>query len=236
LGTRSGFRDRRDHGTDEVWPSYPKGVLREYAETILICVIFVLFMRTFVFQQSEIPSGSMEDTILIGDHVLVNRFLYAPTMFEWERRLLPIREMRRGDIVVFKHPPAPEQDFIKRVVGLPGETIALQNGALLVDGQPVPQPYLSDDERTGRSFGPVRVEPGHYFLMGDNRSRSSDSRVWGAASADLIKGRAFMILFSTSAPPDPNRPVGQVTAQSLVKKVYNLVFRARWERCFSLIR
>ena len=128
-----------------------KGVVRELLETILVCVIAVVFLRAFVFQQSEIPSGSMEQTILIGDHVLVNRFLYAPTSFDWERALLPIRDIRRGDIVVFKHPNEPEQDFIKRVIGLPGDSISLVHGALRVNGEPIDEPYLSEAERRGPS-------------------------------------------------------------------------------------
>jgi signal peptidase I len=211
-------------------------MLRELIETVLVCVVFVLFLRAYVFQQSEIPSASMESTILIGDHVLVNRFLYAPTSFEWERRLLPIRDLRRGEVVVFKHPPEPEQDFIKRVIGLPGETIELRNGRLLIDGRPIHEPYLEEHATVGQSFGPELVQPGKYFLMGDNRNRSADSRVWGAADQHLIKGRAFMILFSTSARPTPGQPPGQVTATSLVRKLYNLVFHSRWERCLSLIR
>jgi len=234
LGTRTGFSDARERGGDRA-PAR-KNMVRELVETVLVCVVFVLFLRAFVFQQSEIPSASMETTILIGDHVLVNRFIYAPTSFGWERRLLPIREIRRGDVVVFKHPPGPEQDFIKRVVGLPGETIALRHGTLLVNGLPVDEPYLAEEERFGKSFGPVRIEPDHYFLLGDHRSRSSDSREWGAAPRELIKGRAFMILFSTSAAPPPGQPPGQVTAKSLARKLFNMVFRSRWERWFSLVR
>jgi signal peptidase I len=229
MGTRTGFPDEPERRPN-------KSLVRELLETVLVCVLFVLFLRAFVFQQSEIPSASMESTILIGDHVLVNRFLYAPVSFAWERRLLPIREVRRGDVVVFKHPPGPEQDFIKRVIGLPGETVALSRGQLLIDGVPVSEPYLAEDERFGPSFGPVEVGPGQYFLLGDHRSRSSDSREWGTASAELIKGRAFMILFSTSAPPPRGQPPGQVSARSLFRKLFNLVFHSRWDRFLSFVR
>jgi signal peptidase I len=233
LGSRTGFTDARER--DERPPAR-KGMIRELVETVLICVVFVVFLRAFVFQQSEIPSASMETTILIGDHVIVNRFIYAPTSFDWERRLLPIRDIRRGDVVVFKHPPGPEQDFIKRVVALPGETVALRRGTLLVNGLPVNEPYLDEAERVGRSFDPVKVGPDTYFLLGDHRSRSSDSRDWGAAPRELIKGRAFMILFSTSAEPDPRRPPGQVSPKSLARKLFNMAFHSRWERWFSLVR
>src|SRR6059036_2857948 len=107
----------------------PKGILRDYFETIVTCVIFVMFARTFVFQQSKIPTGSMIPTLLIGDYIMVNKFIYAPhparvpALAALERALFPMREVRRGDIVVFKFPEEPEKDYIKRVIGLPGETI-----------------------------------------------------------------------------------------------------------------
>ena len=234
MGSRTGFSDARAQEAKPAAAS--KGVVRELLETILTLSLFILFVRTFVFQQSDIPSGSMEHTLLIGDHVLVNRFLYAPTSFDWERRILPIRDIRPGDVVVFKHPPGPEQDYIKRVVALPGQTVALQHGALFVNGLPVNEPYLSERERSGPSFGPVRVDPDSYFLLGDHRSRSSDSRYWGAARRSLIKGRAFMVLFSTNAPPRPGEVPGRVSPKTLVRKLFNLVFHSRWERCFTLIR
>lgn len=213
-----------------------KSLVRDYAETIVVCLIFFLFVRAFVFQQSEIPSGSMEETVLIGDYVLVNRFLYAPTSFDWERTVLPIRDVRRGDVVVFKHPPGPEQDYIKRVVGLPGEEVALVDGRLYVDGRRVEQPYLVPEERSFHTFGPVRVADDSYFLLGDHRSRSADSREWGPASRDLIRGRAFMVLFSTDAGTPQSAPPGQVSPGSLVRKIYNLAFHSRWNRMFRLIR
>ena len=233
MGSRTGFRDARAQAAEPLPAS--KTAVRELIETILILSVFILFVRTFVFQQSDIPSASMEHTLLIGDHVLVNRFLYAPTSFDWERRILPIRDIRPGDVVVFKHPPSPEQDYIKRVVGLPGQTVALRHGALLVNGLLVHEPYLSERERNGPSFGPVRVDPDSYFLLGDHRSRSSDSRVWGTARRSLIKGRAFLVVFSTHAPPRPGEVPGRVSPKTLVRKLYNLLFHSRWERCFSLI-
>ena len=198
--------------------------------------MLVIFVRAFVFQQSEIPSGSMEDTVLIGDYVLVNRFSYAPALFDWERRWLPIGPLRRGDVVVFKHPKDSETDYIKRVVGLPGESVELIDGALVVDGRPIAEPYLNELYVTRESFGPVDVAPGHYFLLGDHRNRSSDSRSWGLAPGELIKGRAFMILFSTSAAPEPSEPPGRVTPGAIVRKLRNLLFHSRWDRFFSAIR
>ena len=234
MGSRTGFRDSRHLETEHDPPS--RGLVRDLIQSILIWTILILFARAFVFQQSDIPSGSMEHTLLIGDHLLVNRFLYAPTSFDWERSFLPIREIRRGDVVVFKFPRQPEQDYIKRVIGLPGERVELRHGALTVDGLPVNEPYLSQEERVGSSFGPLRVPPGEYFLLGDHRSRSLDSRTWGTAPGESIKGRAMLVLFSTGAPPRPGEIAGRVTPATLVRKLYNLVFHARWERCLTGIR
>jgi len=235
VGGRTGQKGKQQVADPDAGPAR-KGIARELAETILLCVLVVVFLRAFVFLQSEIPSGSMEETILIGDHVLVNRFIYAPTLFDWERSLLPIRNIRRGDIVVFKHPREPEQDFIKRVIGLPGDIVALHDGALRVNGEQLDEPYLAPAERSGSSFGPIAVPQDEYFLLGDHRSRSSDSRVWGTAPRQLIKGRAFLILFSTSTKPDPSRPPGQVTPTTLVRKIVNLVLHSRWDRFFSTLR
>lgn len=231
MGSRTGF--------SEVEPEpdpASTSILRDWVETILLSVIFVLFARAFVVQQSEIPSGSMEDTLLIGDFVLVNRFLYAPVSFAWERALLPLRDIRRGDVVVFKHPDEPEQDFIKRVIGLPGETVLLRDGRVFVEGRQLDEPYLNPLYDARDEFGPLVVPPEQFFLMGDHRNRSKDSRRWGTVSRELIKGRAFLIFLSThgasSAAADPER----VTSGSLARKVYNLLFRARLDRALLPIR
>lgn len=236
MGGRTGFSDRREQASP--LPPGPKNILREYLELILIFFVLFLFLRTFVFQQSEIPTGSMEDTILIGDYVLVNRFMYGPTLYDWERRWLPVREIRRGDVVVFKHPPEPEQDYVKRVVGLPGEIIELSDGYLYVDGEVVDEPYVRDIYRQAdlkKDFGPVEVLPDHFYMLGDHRNKSRDSRYWEQVPRSLLKGRAFIVLFSTHAAPDADSP-GRVTARALITKVYNLLFRSRWDRCFLGIR
>ena len=232
MGSRTG--PPRPQDDDQASPH--KSVLREYAEVILVCVLFIVFARSFVFQQSEIPSGSMEDTILIGDYILVNRMIYAPTSFAWERALLPRREIRRGDIVVFKHPDEPERDFIKRVIGLPGDRIEVRQERLLVNGKPPDEPYVNPLYVPGQPpFGPQTVEPGHYFMMGDHRNQSRDSRAWGQVPQALVKGRAFLILFSTNSSAAAGEPSEKVTLFSLVRKLYNLVFHSRWDRAFRTI-
>jgi signal peptidase I len=235
LGTRTGHSDGREREAGTLLVAR-RGVLRDYVETIVVCVIFVLFARAFVFQQSEIPSGSMEDTILVGDYVLVNRFLYAPATFDWEPGLVPSRQPRRGDVVVFKHPKEPEQDFIKRIVGLPQETVELRDGRVFVDGRPLAEPYLNPLYDGRDDFGPLVVAPEHYFLLGDHRNRSSDSRTWGLVPRELLKGRAFVVALSTSGASSPDDVPGRVTATSLGRKIYNLVFHSRWGRCLTVIR
>jgi signal peptidase I len=172
---------------------YQKPILRDYVETILICVIFVIFSRAFVFQQSKIPSGSMEDTLLVGDYIMVNRFLYAPTSFGWENALLPTKSVQRGDIVVFKQPNEPEVDYIKRVIGLPGDTIEVRGGVVYVNGEALSEAYIK--EKPNRMYGPVTVPEGKYFMMGDNRNNSVDSRVWGAVQRNYFEGRALLVFW-----------------------------------------
>ena len=188
---------------------FKKSVVREYFETIVVAVILALFMRTFVVQAFKIPTGSMEPNLLIGDHLLVNKFVFAPTLSSVERTLLPSTDIRRGDIVVFKYPEDPERDFIKRVIGLPGETLELRDRRILVNGRAIDEPYAhylqlpqgftggesaSDDVRV--RYGPVVVPAGSVFVMGDNRDNSQDSRYWGFLPKDNIKGKALMIYWS----------------------------------------
>lgn len=234
MGSRTGYSDDR---TRRGGGSAPKGILRDYMETIIVCVIFVIFSRAFVFQQSKIPSGSMEDTLLIGDYIMVNRFLYAPTQFEWEKNLLPIRDIRRGDVVVFKYPDAPEIDYIKRIVGLPGDIIEVRAGHLFVNGNRVNEPYVNPAYRRSESWGPRTVDERSYFAMGDHRDRSADSRVWGFVPRDLLKGRALLIWWSyDEVASEANPRTLPEKLRSFGGKALHFFTRSRWSRCFTLIR
>src|SRR3990170_1294628 len=158
---------------------FRKSTVREYFESIVVAVILALFVRTFVVQAFKIPTGSMEPNLLVGDHLLVNKFVFAPTASPLERALLPMREIRRGDVVVFKFPEEPERDFIKRVIGLPGDTLEVRNRQVSVNGTRLAEPYahylfpVGDDETESLDvrarYGPVTVPEGHFFMMGDNR-------------------------------------------------------------------
>ena len=185
---------------------YRKSTVREYFEAIVTAVILALFVRTWVVQAFKIPTGSMENNLLIGDHLLVNKFVYAPTLSGVERAVLPIDPIRRGEVIVFKYPEDPERDFIKRVIALPGETIEVRKKRVYIDGRQLDEPYVRyltpPDEEGGDEFdvrveyGPVTVPPGHLFMMGDNRDNSQDSRYWGFLPQEYVKGRALFIYFS----------------------------------------
>jgi signal peptidase I len=189
--------------------TFTKSAPREYFESIIIAVILALFVRTFVVQAFKIPTGSMENNLLIGDHLLVNKFVFAPTLSAVERALLPIDTIVRGDILVFKFPEDPERDFIKRVIGLPGETLELRNKKVFIDGNPLDEPYVhflfppdagepagGSDYDLRRRYGPLTVPAAHYFMMGDNRDNSQDSRYWGPMPASYVKGKALFVYFS----------------------------------------
>jgi signal peptidase I len=216
-------------GPDQAVP-YRKSTAREYFESICIAVILALFVRTFIVQAFKIPTGSMENNLLIGDHLLVNKFVFAPTLGRLENALLPIDPIRRGDIIVFKYPEEPERDFIKRVIGLPGETLELKKKRVYINGTMLDEPYVHylvpPDEDNGAGefdvrvqYGPATVPEGHYFMMGDNRDNSQDSRYWGFMPQQYIKGRALFVYFSFGEEPG----------------LSGLVSGIRWNRIFHQI-
>jgi signal peptidase I len=220
----------------------PKGIIRDYFETIVTCVIFVIFARTFVFQNSKIPTGSMVPTLLVGDYIMVNKHVYAPTLFSWEKRLLPIREIRRGDIVVFKYPEEPEKDYIKRIVGLAGDVVEVRNREFYLNGVRQKEPYVQHIYRSGLNldaddYPPTKVPPGHYFAMGDNRDNSRDSRAWGFVPREFVKGRAFVVFWSYEEERDAYLKTGvSDRLAGIWSKITHLFTRSRWERSFKLIR
>lgn len=220
--------------------SFRKSTVREYFESIVIAVILALFVRTWVVQAFKIPSGSMEQNLLIGDHLLVNKFVHAPTVSELERTLLPIGEVQRGDVLVFKYPEDPTRDFIKRTIGLPGETIELRQSRVFIDGQPIEEPYLDLMRPGGKvaadirgEFGPRVVPDGHLFMMGDNRGDSQDSRYWGPLPIEYVKGRAFVLYWSYESESDFYADVGfGATLRRLASGVAHFFTRTRYERLF----
>lgn len=183
---------------------------REYGEALLVALVLALIIRTFVVQAFKIPSGSMEDTLLIGDHLLVNKFIYGMQVPFTDSRILPLRQPARGDVIVFEFPEDRDKsyfkrrDFIKRVVGTPGDVIEVRDKRVYVNGTPyvIPQEVhkdqgISSAGNNPRDFlGPVTVPAGKFFVMGDNRDRSYDSRFWGFVDQAEIKGLAFILYWS----------------------------------------
>jgi len=189
-----------------------KSTVREYAEAIVFAVVLTVLIRMLVVQAFRIPSGSMEDTLLVGDFLFVNKFIYgAQVTLPFTDKILfqapKLRDPKVGDIIVFRFPEDPRQDFIKRCEGVPGDVIEVRNKQLFRNGKPVYESYIQhvypDTFPRGLeprdNFGPYRVRPNHYFMMGDNRDNSRDSRYFGDVDEALMKGRALFIYWSWDA-------------------------------------
>ena len=223
-----------------------KGVFREYFELIAETAVFVFFVMTFVVQAFQIPTGSMEPTLLIGDFLLVNKLAYAEPRSPLEAVILPRRPVSRGDIVVFKYPRELTKDFVKRVVALEGETIEISDKTVLIDDAPLDEAYkvhkdaqvisrngyFHYDDAIRDNFGPVVVPPGHCFVMGDNRDNSADSRYWGFLPLNYVKGKPWIIYFSYRAEQDAWQKTG---FNDRVRKFLSFLPQARWNRMLRTI-
>jgi len=179
-----------------------KGALRENIEAIIIAVILAMFIRTFVVQAFKIPSGSMQETLQIGDHILVNKFIFGVKIPFLRTTLINLKKPNRFDIVVFKFPEDPSKDFIKRVIGLEGDIVEIRNKKVYINNEPIKDIYgqFTDPFPTGDkpkdNFGPVKVPPHSIFVMGDNRDHSYDSRWWGFVDLKALEGKAMIIYWS----------------------------------------
>ena len=229
---------------------FRKSTAREYLESIVIAVILALFIRTFVVQAFKIPTGSMEENLLIGDHLLVNKFIFGPAQTPVERALLPVGTIKRRDIVVFKYPEEPDRDFIKRVIGLPGETVELREKKVYINGKPLDEPYVHFLQSPGMEselhevtsfdvrerYGPVTVPANHYFVMGDNRDNSQDSRYWGFLPRENIKGKALLIYWSYEAGREEYQDESTSATIKGIGSVFMHFFtRTRWDRMLHFI-
>lgn len=227
-----------------------RSILREYLEALIIAAVFLQFTNTFVVQTFFIPSASMEDTLLIGDHLFVNRFIYGPAPTELERRLLPVRPPKRGDIVVFRSKESPRMDVVKRCIGIPGDEVRLVDKHLYLNNKAVSDAsyalhkdpatyarYLPEERGLRDNFGPVRVPGDSYFCMGDNRDNSWDSRYWGELPGSYLKGRALFIYWSYGGKTsDGNwRGIG-AKLRDLADTALGFIPRTRWSRTLRLIR
>ncbi len=212
-----GFSSSHEESRQETARSKP--LWREYAEAIVIALVLALTIRVFLVQAFKIPSGSMIPSLQIGDHILVNKLAYGlqiPQDCEFEAALLPVtcysssmlfefEKPERGDIIVFRYPEDEHKDFIKRIIGLPGDTIHIRKKIVYINGEPFRDepftqrvdPGVIDGRINPRdNLGPITVPPNSYFVMGDNRDQSLDSRFWGYVQEHKIKGRAFLVYWS----------------------------------------
>jgi len=181
-----------------------KSTLREYTEAILVALLLALFIRTFVVQAFKIPSGSMLDTLLIGDHILVNKFIYGIKNPLTGNTWIPVKKPERKDIVVFKYPLNPGQDYIKRVIGVAGDQIEIRDKKVYLNGKLQDESYtifsdsriLPANVQPRDNMGPVTVPADSLFVMGDNRDNSYDSRFWHFVDLKAVKGKAFVLYWS----------------------------------------
>jgi len=225
--------------------------LFEYTQAAVIAMIFALFARTFLVQAFQIPSPSMEDTLLVGDHILVNKFVFSPLASSLEHQVLPLAPIRRGDIVVFRYPHDPRQDYVKRVIGLPGESIKIVNQVVYVQQERAEgytallEPYTVHKDPGGvppelNNYGPTTVPEGQFFVMGDNRDNSLDSREWGFVPRANIVGRALLVYWSF----DAVRPGGALAAgrdgaggvRHLLTGAGAFFSGTRWDRSGLIVR
>ncbi len=240
----------------------------EYLESLLVTILLALFGTSFVVQSFKIPSQSMEPTLLVGDHLLVNKFIFGGTG-AWYEKLLPYRQIRHGDIVVFKFPYDDNPYYVKRVIGLPGDRIRIVDQQVFVNGKQLDEPYVIHDPSVpydpfGDTFPPTSarflrlavrpewaadilnhvrdgelvVPPGKYFVMGDNRDRSSDSRYWGFVNRDAVMGGPVVIYWSVDTPDDSLEEDEGFRARlhDFMDTLLHLPSRTRWGRMFHQVR
>jgi signal peptidase I len=181
-----------------------KSKIQEYIEAIIIAILIAVFIRTFIIQAYKIPSRSMVPTLVVGDHLLVNKFLYGIKIPYLRNTIIPVTNPERGDIVVFIYPNDRSKDFIKRVIGVSGDTIEIRNKKVYLNGKEYTDPYgvYSDSViypgtmQPRDNFGPVTVPANSLFVMGDNRDESADSRYWGFVDLKDVEGKALIIYWS----------------------------------------
>ncbi len=203
-----------------------KSRTREYVESLIIAAIIAFFVRSFFIQAFRIPSSSMEPTLLIGDHLLVNRLSYVMKIPFTDNVIFNLGDPKKGDVIVFRYPVDPDKDFIKRVIATEGDTVAISNKVIYINGQKTEDKWghysdsiiLPEFVNPRDNFGPFTVPKNSYFVMGDNRDRSLDSRYWGVVSREHLVGRALILYFSLNSKPD------------------NMLGYVRWSRIGSLIR
>jgi len=217
---------------------FTKSTIREYFESIVITAIIALFATTFVVQAFKIPTGSMESSLLIGDHLLVNKFIYG-IHGGFLSKILPYKDLKRGDVIVFKYPKSPDTAYVKRLIGMPGDRVEITGRTVSINGKPLVEKYTQFIE-PGSAYEPYRVydvPQGQYFAMGDNRDNSQDSRYWGFVPRDHLIGKALIIYWSYETPRDEFQQTSlKDRLNQFADVLLNFFTKTRWSRSIRIIR
>jgi signal peptidase I len=217
---------------------FTKSTIREYFESIVITAIIALFATTFVVQAFKIPTGSMETNLLIGDHLLVNKFAYGLNS-DFLSKIFPYKAPKRGDVIVFKYPNSPEVAYVKRLIGMPGDKVEMKGRTIFINDQPLQESYTRyiEPDSIHAQFGPVQIPTDQYFAMGDNRDNSMDSRIWGTVPRDYILGKALVIYWSFETPSGEYLQTSIPDRLKQFADVFlNFFTKTRWRRTFKVIR
>ena len=228
-----------------------KSAAREWLESLVFSLIFVFFFTNFIAQATQVPTESMKPTILVGDHFFLDKFAFPANYPQFMNKVLPTREISRGDIVAFKSPGDPKVPFIKRVIGLPGETLEIRDKTVYINGKELAESYknfidpniyergsgIPSDYIARDNFGPKVIPLNSYFMMGDNRDNSNDSRFWGVVDGKMVIGKPLFIYWSYDAPPyDPRSKTILEHAQEYVSVAVNFFSKTRWGRTGKVLR
>lgn len=236
---------------EEVLKARHKSAAREWLESLVFALVFVFFFTRFIAQATQVPTESMKPTILVGDHFFLDKFAFPANYPDFMLRILPTREVKRGEIVAFKPPIDPNVPYIKRVIGLPGETLEVRDKVVYINGVKLNEPYVKfiDPDIIQRNsgypaesvvrdnFGPYQIPPNAYFMMGDNRDNSYDSRFWGPVSAKEIIGRPLFIYWSYEADPYEKGPKPIIAyAREYGEMALHFFDKTRWTRMGRLLK
>jgi signal peptidase I len=228
-----------------------KSAAREWIESLVFSLIFVFFFTSFIAQATQVPTESMKPTILVGDHFFLDKFAFAANYPDFLLRILPARLISRGDIVAFKSPENPKIPFIKRVIGLPGDTLEIRDKQVYINGNLLNEPYarfidlhiyhrnsgIPDEYLVRDNFGPFSIPGDSYFMMGDNRDNSNDSRYWGTVNQKSIIGKPLFIYWSYEADPYDPRPKSILEhAQDYGSVALHFFTRTRWSRTGRILK
>jgi len=234
------YRKRKKQEREELRKEI--SIFREYFELIAETLIYVFFVITFLLQSFVIPTGSMEDTLLIGDHLLVDKVAYSRSIGKIDSFLLPQLKIKRGMIVTFKSPPDIKKEYVKRVIGMPGETIKIVNKKVFINGKPLDEPYVyfkdpNITESYRDNFPEYKIPENTYFVMGDNRDNSFDSRFWGPVPKEYIIGKPWRIYWSYKSTSKEYLTPGIIhKIKDLFETFTSFFTKTRWNRTFKKIK